>query len=313
MPNVAIIMSTYNGQDYLKEQLDSVLIQADVDFKVYVRDDGSTDRTPEILIEYAQENERVIFLNPNERKNIGVRDSFLSSLKKVYDMSPDASYFAFSDQDDVWKKDKLSAAIKILKKNEYSDAKPKLYYSNKTIVDKKLNVIFEEHMKCYDKFFEIFWGTPAYGCTMVFNRAFCSQIIKINPKTSCANHDNYIYFIAKAIDAEIEFDETSYILYRQHSHNVSGIQSTAIGKTLARKRLKDIILKKNHTIQSVFLEIKDTYMESISDENMRRINWVLNYDKNFIDFLSLATDQMAFCRGPIFYIMWIVKLVLRKI
>ena len=96
-------MSTYNGEKYLKEQIDSILSQEGVDVRLYIRDDGSSDRTTDILASY-QEHKNVKIEKGN---NLGFAKSFLTAL----DECDEADYYAFSDQDDVWEKDKLSTAM----------------------------------------------------------------------------------------------------------------------------------------------------------------------------------------------------------
>lgn len=101
--SVQVVMSTYNGEKYLKEQIDSILSQEGVDVRLYIRDDGSSDRTTDILASY-QEHKNVKIEKGN---NLGFAKSFLTAL----DECDEADYYAFSDQDDVWEKDKLSTAI----------------------------------------------------------------------------------------------------------------------------------------------------------------------------------------------------------
>lgn len=94
--SVQVVMSTYNGEKYLKEQIDSILSQEGVDVRLYIRDDGSSDRTTDILASY-QEHKNVKIEKGN---NLGFAKSFLTAL----DECDEADYYAFSDQDDVWEK-----------------------------------------------------------------------------------------------------------------------------------------------------------------------------------------------------------------
>lgn len=104
--SVQVVMSTYNGEKYLKEQIDSILSQEGVDVRLYIRDDGSSDRTTDILASY-QEHKNVKIEKGN---NLGFAKSFLTAL----DECDEADYYAFSDQDDVWEKDKLSTAVQLI-------------------------------------------------------------------------------------------------------------------------------------------------------------------------------------------------------
>ena len=91
-----ILLATYNGQQYLREQLDSILSQSYSNFRLLISDDLSVDSTREILAEYVEKDKRIIVFN--QEKNLGVVKNFEFLLKKV-----ESKYYMFSDQDDIWK------------------------------------------------------------------------------------------------------------------------------------------------------------------------------------------------------------------
>lgn len=113
MLKVNILMSTYNGEKYIEEQIQSILNQEEVIIKLYIRDDGSTDNTVKIIESFNKEN-IVLF----KMSNIGWKKSFLELTKLVE--YHDDEYYAFSDQDDVWKKNKISIAINYLEEKKSS-------------------------------------------------------------------------------------------------------------------------------------------------------------------------------------------------
>lgn len=158
--SVQVVMSTYNGEKYLKEQIDSILSQEGVYVRLYIRDDGSSDRTTDILASY-QEHENVKIEKGN---NLGFAKSFLTAL----DECDEADYYAFSDQDDVWEKDKLSTAIEILE--EESQSTPLLYCSALQRVDENLNPL---HVQSYHglriNLPSMLTRGRLAGCTFVFN------------------------------------------------------------------------------------------------------------------------------------------------
>ena len=125
MRNILVLMSTYNGEKYLKEQIDSILAQKNVEVTIRVRDDGSTDGTIRILEEYQKCGK----LNWYSSTNMGPAKSFLDL---VYNAPLKYDYYAFCDQDDYWKEDKLYKAIERL---EHFDDKPALYHCELEIVD----------------------------------------------------------------------------------------------------------------------------------------------------------------------------------
>ena len=104
---VTVAMSTYNGERYLREQIDSILNQKNVDIVLFVRDDGSKDATLDILGEYSAKYDNVLFSAGN---NLGIGKSFYEALR----LAPESDYYAFSDQDDVWLQDKVASGVKAL-------------------------------------------------------------------------------------------------------------------------------------------------------------------------------------------------------
>ena len=156
---VAVCISTYNGEKYLAEQLDSILHQEGVDVTLFVRDDGSSDGTAALLTQYEEQYENVILLDKSRSRNLGVRDSFLRILRYAWKKMGAGCYYAFSDQDDVWLPEKLKSAVDLLSKKQ--DKKGRLYFSNKTVVDEDLHVIQEERIQ-YTECFESCLFVPVH-------------------------------------------------------------------------------------------------------------------------------------------------------
>lgn len=186
--SVQVVMSTYNGEKYLKEQIDSILSQEGVDVRLYIRDDGSSDRTTDILASY-QEHKNVKIEKGN---NLGFAKSFLTAL----DECDEADYYAFSDQDDVWEKDKLSTAIEILE--EESQSTPLLYCSALQRVDENLNPL---HVQSYHglriNLPSMLTRGRLAGCTFVFNNTL-RNLVK-NAMKYILNKDAKRYFLAVLI------------------------------------------------------------------------------------------------------------------
>ena len=128
MISVAVIMSTYNGEKYLGEQIDSILNQKDLEVTLFVRDDGSSDGTKNILEKYARDNGKI---HINFGVNAGVGNSFMNALYSVPDTF---DYYAFADQDDIWLENKLFQAVKALQ-----ESGKMLYASNQENTDKDGN------------------------------------------------------------------------------------------------------------------------------------------------------------------------------
>ena len=214
--NIAIIMSTYNGESYIKEQLLSIANQEKVNYKLFIRDDGSKDDTIKII--NGLKNKMNIELIKDE--NIGAGKSFMILLKYVLSLEEKFDYYAFADQDDIWFKDKLISAIKMINKEE-----PLLYccnqidYKNKKPVGESKNkgyiapTLKQSLLKC---------DVP--GCTYVFNKAMANKIektrIPIDEFLMYRFHDTWIYSVA-CIYGKIVYDEKPHIYYRIHEANTS--------------------------------------------------------------------------------------------
>ena len=210
-PHIAVLMSTYNGAEYLREQIESILQQKDVHIELYIRDDGSTDETQSILEEYNSYDN----IHVNFAVNKGVIASFMELL---YTVPKEYEYYAFSDQDDYWLEEKLKVAVDKIKERNI----PQLYFSRKTYVDDKLKPL---PLKDYDvrgtSIGFALMNSCASGCTMVFNRLLHSKLCVSYPDPKYMSmHDAWVYIVAAAI-GEVIYDSNSYILYRQHGDNVS--------------------------------------------------------------------------------------------
>ncbi len=307
---VAVIMSAYNGEKYIREQIDSILGQKNVDVELFIRDDGSTDSTAEIISGYAGKNNNVFFWNRDNIINLGIRDSFLTLLKEVCDKHTDINYFAFADQDDVWKQDKLSAAVRLMREQNSDKAKPMLYYSNKTFVDAELHLIQEEQIKHYGDFYDILWPSLAYGCTMVMNRPLVKLAVSEIPTQYRSIHDAWVYRLAILCGATVVFDPSSYILYRQHGDNICGKDAS----TLVRKKsILNVFSRSRYMRQDQVREYVRLHEKDISPENRKYVEWVMNYHKSFSAWWNLAFCPLAKKRGAALYCVWVTKLILRKI
>ena len=171
MKKVCVLLSTYNGEKYLREQIDSVLNQKEVDVTLCVRDDGSKDSTIEILKSYEQSGKIKLEIG----ENVGYQRSFYLLLLNA----PEADYYSFCDQDDVWDDDKLIAAVKMLEAEDNS--KPLLYYSALKVVNKDLKLKQISHKGyCIGKypFEEAFMLSFTYGCTSVINQSAREKFLK---------------------------------------------------------------------------------------------------------------------------------------
>lgn len=240
VPKVNVLMSTYNGEKFIREQIDSILKQKDVDVQLLIRDDGSMDHTIEIINEYAKRFPNVYAYMG---ENLGVGKSFMELLKNA----PKAEYYAFADQDDVWLEDKLSRAVGIIQKTEKSDLakranemdlKPVLYGSNQKCVDENLKFLNYRYKRSpRGDMFQAISQNKVSGCTMVMNQALREELLKeshypTDKTLDLRIHDTWCMIVSNIV-GEFVWDKESRILYRQHKNNVVG----------AKKRTKIEIIK----------------------------------------------------------------------
>lgn len=213
--SVVVLLSTYNGEKYIREQLDSLFIQEGVDLQICVRDDGSTDGTVQILQEYEKAGKIHLQLG----KNLG----FALSFRELVASAPHCDYYAFCDQDDVWLPRKLINAVEAMEKEDSSI--PLMYYTSLTVVNEKLEQIVKSSCGYIDEndpnvFQNAVLCTGANGCTEVFNNAAREAFLRV-PANCMICHDYSVNTIASGL-GKVIFSRDSQILYRQHGNNAFG-------------------------------------------------------------------------------------------
>jgi len=213
MDTVYVLLSTYNGEQYLGRQLDTILAQRDVDVRLMVRDDGSKDGTVGIIRKYQQEFGNITLF---EGENVGYVKSFMWLINHVENVQ--GAFYAFSDQDDIWDPEKLISGVEKLKKMDAG--KPLLYYSDLKVVDENENYIRRANtwQGTFTKYtFSVFIGIR--GCTMVFNDVLHAMLKPCITK-NISGHDNYIPLIPFWM-GQVVYDDNAYINYRQSGGNAS--------------------------------------------------------------------------------------------
>ena len=217
---IAVILAAYNGEKYIKEQLESILNQHDVSVDILVFDDASTDSTVTLIENFT---DRRIKLTQNAIGTGSAANNFFKAIKELPDeIFLRYDYISLSDQDDIWLPNKLKEATETLLKNGFS-----LYGSNLILWDEKSNsesIINRSHpQKKYDYLFE----SGSAGCTYVFTTAFSIELKKAILKTEYLewkffSHDWFIYFFARINGYTVFIDSNPYIKYRMHSNNLHG-------------------------------------------------------------------------------------------
>lgn len=277
---VQVLMSTYNGTRYIREQLQSIYEQKGIEVNLLVRDDGSTDGTLQLLDEELQAG-RLSWYSGN---NLGPAYSFWDLLQNA----GDCDYYAFCDQDDVWDCDKLAVAANVM--NNDGD-KPAIYFCQTRLVDENLKEIENVTISPLLTYGESLMYHFVTGCTMVINNAMRKELLLYKP-SFIRMHDIWVYNVAQAIGASIHFDRMPHMSYRQHSANVVGqVNSVAFVWKNRWKRLK----KNEHIRSRLAAELLKGYAYKMSPENRALTELVANYRKGVRLWLKLLFTPSLRC------------------
>ena len=223
---LVIIMPTYNGGNFLAEQIESIRKQTVDSWTLLVRDDGSTDGTVDRLKQYANEDKRIVLVEDNSG-NLGASQSF--SLLIDLALTQGADYIAFSDQDDVWKPEKLEKSLARMYELEkqYGKEKPLLVHTDLEVVTETLQTISSSFMR-YENIKQpslpsinrLLIQNYVVGCTMVANRSLAEKASPV--PVEIRMHDWWLASYA-VVTGILSYLPNATIQYRQHSTNTLGV------------------------------------------------------------------------------------------
>lgn len=281
MDKVDILLATYNGENYLRQQLDSILNQTYTNFKLIISDDMSTDSTVQILKEYVQKDKRIVVYT--QEKNLGVISNFEFLLTKV-----ESKYYMFSDQDDIWNEDKIEKTMTKLKETDAD-----LVFTDLEVVDNEIKTIhnsywelkgLKEKIEKYNGFDALYLNNYVTGCTLLAKAETIQKSMPIPKNSKYVLHDYWIALIASQT-GKIEFLNEPTIKYRQHKNNRVGSDK----KSESLRGLKEIRelfidVKKQHF--KVFIENEDKFVsEDIKNLNKEALKYYERLEKvRFINF-----------------------------
>lgn len=278
---VTIVMSTYNGSAHLVRQLDSIFEQTGVQARVLIRDDHSSDATIEAIKRYKNENPgfQIDYITG---ENEGYARSFWDALCNA----PDTDYYAFSDQDDVWMKDKLIKCILPMEEDLYRGAKLsycKMIRSGEDLrpFEEQVSVLRPEQLN--KKI--VLTQTFNYGAATVFNHAAKQLICRRFPKSRLVPHDAWagavcywfgkIYFVNEALYYWIRYD-----------NSVTGEGTRLSG---VRYRIKETLAGKSY--QNLACDMLEGYGDLLDPEDAAFLRKLTMYKKSVNDKLALIFDR----------------------
>uniref|UniRef100_UPI00404715CB glycosyltransferase n=1 Tax=Aliarcobacter sp. TaxID=2321116 RepID=UPI00404715CB len=231
MKKIAVLLASYNGAEYIKDQVDSILNQKEVEVKIFVSDDLSTDRTVDYLQNIYKDEKRLVYLESNQKFG-GAAKNFYRLIKDV-DFS-DFDFISLADQDDIWYEDKLVRAIKTIEQEQidaYSSNVLAFWEDGKEMILEKA----QPQVK-YDYLFE----AAGPGCTYVLSQKLANNIKSFMIKNweqinQIDLHDWLIYAYSRENNYKWYIDEKPSMRYRQHISNQVGANN---GLNAKIKRLK---------------------------------------------------------------------------
>lgn len=235
---IAILMAVYNGEKYIEEQLKSILTQTDDNWELLIHDDGSTDRSLQIVSRYQKQDPHRIHIVEGSPCG-GAKENFFFLIRQI-----NAPYVMFCDQDDVWLPEKIELTIQRMREQECRCGAntPIMVFSDLTVADNSLQPIAERmsvyqklnprHILCKDLMIQ----NVITGCTVMVNRALLEKALQAEDTDSIIMHDWWCALVASCFGT-ITYLDLPLVLYRQHGDNSVGAKNVNSPKYL-KERLK---------------------------------------------------------------------------
>lgn len=283
---IQILMSTYNGEQYIKTQLDSIVAQTVENKTLLIRDDGSTDNTVNIIREYQAQYPWITLLT---EKNVGVQKSFFELIALA---DEDADFISFADQDDQWLPEKLQMATSCLAL--FPESEPVLYCSDKIVVGKNLEDI---PVTVGRDVRETTFGNALVqnictGCTAVINHSLLLLLKQHMPKNQSViiMHDWWLYLAATCF-GHVYYDNRAFIRYRQHGNNASGAMLNR--RALVKYRLSQLSKPRGEIYRQIKVFV-DAFGGNIDSRNEAMVYKVLKSERSLSSRIALILDHRFF-------------------
>ncbi len=275
MDKIAVVLATYNGEKYLREQLDSIQRQTYPEIEVYIHDDGSTDGTLEIINEYVKNKQSKVKFSFVGQSTLRYPQCFISTLLSI----PRADYYAFCDQDDVWFEDKIEKAVKAMKRFG-NECKASLFYSAVDYYDSNLNYIRNARfvnrslplVGAYS-LQSMLLGGEAMGMTFLFNNKVRDLMKRVSENGKFDFKDTFIKIYCAACGIVI-YSSKPCAKYRRHSAATTLKMNPAGKIQRAINMAKKIFLEKDglESIQASVDYVLKEHHDEIEEKNKAIIN-----------------------------------------
>ena len=257
---INILISTYNGERYIEEQLDSIFAQTYQDFHIYIRDDGSTDATTQVITGYMEEHGVADQISFIAEENIGFSASFFCLL----DWADQGNYWAFCDQDDIWYPEKLAKAVAWMEKNDPNI--PLLYHSAFDLGNADMSERTSYHPQAFDyQFYNSITSNLFFGFAVTINRKLYEMLKRAHPE-EIKYHDWFAAMITAAF-GKYHLSEQVEAVHRQHENNASPLFFFKKIPHGIRLLKGDLFYRRNAR------EFKRLFGSQLSDKDQKILEW----------------------------------------
>ncbi|MGE9908174.1 glycosyltransferase family 2 protein [Lachnospiraceae bacterium SGI.231] len=300
---VAILLASYNGERYIKQQIQSLLGQTLSDITILIRDDRSSDKTFEIEKAYEKKYPDKIKVLQREDEKSGSKENFWALCEMA--MNIDSDYFMFCDQDDVWNPDKAEITLKRMQEVEQKyPTQPILVHSDLEVVDQNLKILgdsFVKYRALNSKIKDInrlLVQNNVTGCTMMVNRELLERAMRLSDIGAIAMHDWWFALVA-SLFGKISFITQPTIKYRQHGNNVVGATKVnTLSFVMQRLKGKNHIHEVFHMSSEQAKELLKVYGAELNKNQKKCIRAMANLEnKNKIARICTIFRYQMFKQG----------------
>jgi len=284
---VAVLLCTYNGAKHIKEQLDSIANQGFEHIDIWVSDDGSTDTTLELLKLYKKSWKKGGFTIKSGPRR-GFAHNFMSL---VCDPQIEADYYAYSDQDDIWERDKLSRSIKALPND--GNAKAAMYCSRTSLMTGmgEMTGIMSPLFSKPPHFRNALVQSLAGGNTMVINAEAKSLLCQIGV-LDIVSHDWWTYLLVTGVGGEVMYDVEPSVRYRQHEDNEIGAN---VGWSARMNRIFLLLTGRFRQWNEINVRALEKAKPHLTNENQKLLEQFVNLrEASFFERLKLAKNMKLY-------------------
>ena len=277
-PKVDILLATYNGEKYIKEQVESILNQTYENIQIIISDDCSTDNTRQVLKEYENNEKIKVFY---QEKNLGYVKNFEFLLKQVK-----SNLYMLSDQDDVWKKEKVEKFVEKIESEKLD-----LVFGDLEVVDENLNTLYKSYnrymhlihkIKKYQKDYRLqYLYNCMTGCTIISRKNWIDKVLPLPTNSKYMIHDYWLGLVI-ALNGKVGYIEEPYILYRQHGKNQVG--SKKASKTASKlEEVRNISINTRIGTFETYVMHEEIFDEKLRKQNKKALEYfkMLKNKKNF--------------------------------